>query len=396
VGYPRITINSDGSITPPTAPINRTGNIYILTDDLLEQTVVIHRNDVVFEGAGHTIDVPRKSAGDLAIYVTVGISLMPDEHAEGVTYRNNVTIRNVTILGSIEIYCGNNCLIENVYASDVWVDGNSNTIKTSTCGVGLSPNTMNSLITENNINDLWIGPDCASNKFYLNNFNLASYPGVFSRVFWDNGTHGNFWSNYTTKYFNAKESGNSGIGDTPYTIEKEFFKGQLDREYGGLANTTFMSIGYTPLVDRFPLMYPWGAPQVTLLNFENFTSSEPFSLNFSINKPVVWMGYSLDGEESITITGNTTLRDLTTGSHNVTIYAKDKFGFVGASENVKFTVAPADALSLLNIASEEGFLGLDWLQVAVLAATAAAVGLAVGAVLLRRRAKPNTYGRQAV
>ncbi|MCW4001274.1 MAG: hypothetical protein NWE93_13655 [Candidatus Bathyarchaeota archaeon] len=36
----------------------------------------------------------------------------------------------------------------------------------------------------------------------------------------------------------------------------------------------------------------------------------------------------------------------------------------------------------------EGFLGLGWLQVAVLAATAASVGLAVGVFVLRRRAKP--------
>ena len=100
-----------------------------------------------------------------------------------------------------------------------------------------------------------------------------------------------------------------------------------------------------PLVDRFPLMYPWGAPQVTLHSLENLTSSEPISLNFSASKPVVWTGYSLDGEENITIEGNTTLNGLTTGSHNITVYAKDTSGNIGASETFKFEVAPESILA---------------------------------------------------
>ena len=105
-----------------------------------------------------------------------------------------------------------------------------------------------------------------------------------------------------------------------------------------------MSTGYVPLVDRFPLMYPWGAPQVTLLSLENVTSSDHFFLNFSIPKPVVWTGYSIDGGENITIAGNTTLNGLTTGSHNMTVYAKDTSGNIGASETFKFEIAPESIL----------------------------------------------------
>ena len=335
--YPRISINSDGSINPPTAPINRTGNIYTLTENLLEQIVVIHRNDIVFDGAGHIIDVPKKAGSGLSVYASIGLRLSPDENAEGVTYRKNVTIRNVTVLGSIEIYCGDNCRIEKVNAKNIHIEGNFNTIQDSTCGLGLSNNARNNLITKNNINDLWIGRDCPhSNKFYLNNFNLTTYPGVLSAVSWNNGTHGNFWSNYTTKYPNAKEVGNSGIGNTPYTIEKECYISQWERHEG--INATFMGIGYIPLVDRFPLMYPWGAPQVTLFNIGNLTSSEPFSLNFSINKPSVWTGYSLDGQDNVTVSGNVTLGELASGLHNVTVYAKDVFGYVGVSETIFFTI----------------------------------------------------------
>jgi hypothetical protein len=302
---------------------------------------VIGRNDIVFDGAGHIIDVPKKAGSGLSVYATVGLRLSPDENAEGVTYRKNVTIRNVTVLGSIEIYCGDNCRIEKVNAKNIWIEGSSNTIKDSTCGLGLSNNVWNNLITKNNINDLWIGRDCHhSNKFYLNNFNLTSYPGVFSEVSWDNGTYGNFWSNYTTKYPNAKEVGNSGIGNTPYTIEKECYISGWERHEG--INATFVGIGYIPLVDRFPLMYPWGAPQVTLFNIGNLTSSEPFALNFSINKPIVWTGYSLDGQGNVTVSENVTLGKLSSGLHNVTVYAKDVFGYVGVSETIFFTIVESE------------------------------------------------------
>jgi hypothetical protein len=62
------------------------------------------------------------------------------------------------------------------------------------------------------------------------------------------------------------------------------------------------------------------------------------SLTFAVNKPVVWMGCSLDGGDNVTVTGNVTLSGLSSGSHNVTFYAKDSFGIVGTSETVYFSV----------------------------------------------------------
>jgi hypothetical protein len=50
------------------------------------------------------------------------------------------------------------------------------------------------------------------------------------------------------------------------------------------------------------------------------------------------MGYSLDRQENITITGNTTITGLTNGLHNITVYAKDKFENMGASETIYFNV----------------------------------------------------------
>ena len=62
------------------------------------------------------------------------------------------------------------------------------------------------------------------------------------------------------------------------------------------------------------------------------------SLVFSVNKPVNWTGYSLDGQDNVTITGNTTIAGLSNGLHNVTVYAEDSRSNMGASETVSFSV----------------------------------------------------------
>jgi hypothetical protein len=50
------------------------------------------------------------------------------------------------------------------------------------------------------------------------------------------------------------------------------------------------------------------------------------------------MGYSLDNQANVTINGDAVLRDLSSGVHNVTVYANDTVGNLGASEILTFTV----------------------------------------------------------
>ena len=58
-----------------------------------------------------------------------------------------------------------------------------------------------------------------------------------------------------------------------------------------------------------------------------------------MDKSTSWLGYSLDGNDNVTIAGNTTLTNLSSGLHNVTVYAMDKNGNIGASETVTFSIA---------------------------------------------------------
>jgi len=82
------------------------------------------------------------------------------------------------------------------------------------------------------------------------------------------------------------------------------------------------------------------APTITVISPENYAnygiSSIP--LNYTVSESVSWMGYSLDGEANVTITGNTTLVGLLDGSHYVVVYANDTVGNMGVSSMVYFTV----------------------------------------------------------
>lgn len=119
--------------------------------------------------------------------------------------------------------------------------------------------------------------------------------------------------------------------------------------------------GYVPGTAMNEQYTPFGygtvPPKVSVVSPENKkypSSSVP--LAFAVNKPVVWLGYSLDGKDNATISGNTTITDLTNGLHNVTVYARDEFENTGASETISFSVevpfplAPIAAASVAVVA----------------------------------------------
>jgi hypothetical protein len=99
------------------------------------------------------------------------------------------------------------------------------------------------------------------------------------------------------------------------------------------ANERYTPIGYKTVG------YKTVPPLVSLVSPQNQTyNAANVSLAFTVNKPVYWMGYSLDGQDNVTVTGNTTLSALSSGLHNVTVYAKDVFGNTGVSKIIHFSV----------------------------------------------------------
>jgi N-acetylneuraminic acid mutarotase len=111
-----------------------------------------------------------------------------------------------------------------------------------------------------------------------------------------------------------------------------------------------------------PYGYGTISPVVSVVSPENknYTSGN-VSLAFAVNKPALWMGYSLDGQDNVTITGNTTLSGLTSGLHSITVYAKDKFENTGASETISFNIAepfPTMLVAAVAVAVAVGSVGV--------------------------------------
>jgi len=102
-------------------------------------------------------------------------------------------------------------------------------------GIWLEVNSTYNQIHKNNVKNngeaMRIWDFSSNNIIYENNFiNNTSQISIITRGefelrytpipnTWDNGTVGNYWSDYLTKYLNATEIDNSGIGDTPYLID---------------------------------------------------------------------------------------------------------------------------------------------------------------------------------
>ncbi len=94
-------------------------------------------------------------------------------------------------------------------------------------------------------------------------------------------------------------------------------------------------------------------PAVKLQLIENTTSESPsIQLNFTVNQPTQKIQYSLDGMENQTIIENVTLANLSTGLHNLTIYAWDKSGNIGMSEQLYFTVANEEHVESIALPTE--------------------------------------------
>jgi len=82
-------------------------------------------------------------------------------------------------------------------------------------------------------------------------------------------------------------------------------------------------------------------PVIRIISPENRTySMTSIDLKIWVSEDVDWIGYSLDGQENVTIliVNFTTLEGLWEGSHSIVVYANDTAGNMGRSGTVYFTI----------------------------------------------------------
>jgi hypothetical protein len=86
---------------------------------------------------------------------------------------------------------------------------------------------------------------------------------------------------------------------------------------------------------------PFPMPTISDLSVANqtyYSKNVPLTFNLDEVSPTS-IAYSLDEQSNVTIQGNTTLFDVSEGSHSIIIYANSSAGIVGASETVYFNVS---------------------------------------------------------
>jgi hypothetical protein len=262
-----IYIHSDGSITPESAPISRNGNIYTLTSDLATQ-VVVGCNNIVFDGADHTI-----LGTDLILGVGIELSCM-DVVVENVhlskwqtgihgVYNNN-TIQDCYITDctqGIKIYAqcyviekntieGNNEAIRIGLGGLHFIAGN-NFVKDN---IVFSLYDSDNVIIQNNIyncttvfvlDNIGWNQTVYHNNFEVNSRSINDYTysnsilrPVQSEVLpWDNGASGNYWSDYT-----GVDGNGDGVGDRPEQISTYYRDNALS---------------FYTFTDRYPLISPY-------------------------------------------------------------------------------------------------------------------------------------------
>jgi hypothetical protein len=172
-------------------------------------------------------------------------------------------------------------------------------------------------------------------------------------------TSGSEQWNMTYADTNGENAGSQSVFMLPFYHSSNLIRTK-DGGYA-IAGAVFESTTYLTKISPEPDILP---PVVSVSSPRNKTyDTSDISLTFTVNEPASWVGYSLDGHDNVTITANITLAALSKGAHNLTVYAKDIAGNIGASETIHFTLL-------------ERF-PIEWIVASVVIVAAVGVGLLV-------------------
>jgi parallel beta-helix repeat protein len=223
-----IFIQPDGTINPSNVPIQRNGDVYTLTGNVSDP-ILIQKSNITLDGAGYSVvgpltleeinSEPPLGLGPNTTLPPYIIGLDCDKTVDGLTIKNlNVDNFNV----GVYLRTTHNILIGNAVSQNtvgILLSGSSNTVTKNY----IFDNKMGLFFGFAQVNgsasNIPSDIDISQNSFINNTQQLT---GCVCKVYnfsepihsWDNGTVGNYWSNY-----NGTDADHDGIGDTYYRID---------------------------------------------------------------------------------------------------------------------------------------------------------------------------------
>lgn len=191
---PTITITSEGSVVG-TDLIERQGDVYTLTGDIFG-SIKVEKDNIIIDGVGYAI----REGGGIDLSKDLGFPMVCA----------NVVVKNVRFCDNGRIFVSSygNSFINNTFeGGGIEIRGNSVHDNGNLIKHNIFINCNHSAIFA----DLTGGTVVVENNFVNYNIIIGWYGWLeFDR---------NYWSDYEMLYPDAKEIGNTGIWDTPYTYD---------------------------------------------------------------------------------------------------------------------------------------------------------------------------------
>lgn len=338
-----IIIDSDGSVIG-TSSIHRNGDVYTLIGNL-SAGIQVQRSNIIIDGDGYTIQ--GTSGYEIGVFLSNNVGQDPSR-----SLISNVTIKNLKIINCYyAIDCSNtnnNTFIGNYIENcdtGFWIIGSSNntlmynTVKDCATGISINYSGFN-IITENNI---------INNRLSVW---LSTEPYVDM----------NYWSDYLTKYPNAKEIEKSGlpnlIWDTPYN-----YGGSLGNSTDNHPLINPITIAASPTATARPttlptLPTPSSTPSPTIVMSASLSESASAlnfgnSINFTVSveggtAPYSYAWYLDDELVDITSSPYYSTDKASVGSHHIYVEVRDANNNTAQTLAQEFNVLPSQNYSPTN------------------------------------------------
>ncbi|XHH08323.1 MAG: NosD domain-containing protein [Candidatus Bathyarchaeia archaeon] len=280
-GFEEIHITADGSIIPSTAPIQRNGDIYTLTADIVSafgaNGIIVERNNIILDGAGHKLE--SEGCHDRSarkIYHTVGIDLTNDSNVTIVDAEINLFYDSIVLSGS-----SRNKILDNIINvnqdGEHGIDLRSNSEQNSISGnkivsphscISINSSTNNAIV-ENDLTGDFILQNSHYNKIFQNDIK-ANARGIALQASHDNTLRDNIFSIYAldisgnsiSDFVNDVDSSNQYAGKPIYYwVDVHDQKVPSDAAYVCLVSCSGITIEN--------IRYEFSGPRILLVNTTN-------------------------------------------------------------------------------------------------------------------------------
>ena len=151
-----IYIREDGNVDPPTAPIQRIGDFYMLTDNIYNKSIVVQKNDIVVDGNGYMIQGSGRPGNNIGIK----LSIRRNATITGTAISNFVY--GILVHNSFNCTFVNNVLTHNTYGIRLYESSYYNVLTNNTAmynldGILLEFSRDNTLLNNKAINNSHLG-----------------------------------------------------------------------------------------------------------------------------------------------------------------------------------------------------------------------------------------------